>query len=84
MLGRMMVSALALTGVAYAQTTPPPAAAPEGAANEAAATQPTSTSDRVVYDAAYFSRFNPQNAMDLVNNTPGFTLVYGDGRRGSR
>jgi hypothetical protein len=82
MLGRMMVSALALmSGVASAQTTTP-TPAPDAAANEAVATQPTSTSDRVIYEAAFFSRFNPQNAMDMVNNTPGFTLVFGDGRRG--
>ncbi len=79
MLGKMMVSALALmSGVAYAQTEP---ATTTPAANEAAAT-PTSTNDRVIYDAAFFSRFNPQNAMDFVNNTPGFTLDGGDGRRG--
>lgn len=78
MLGKMMVSALALmSGVAYAQTTEPTPAP----ANEAAVT-PTSTNDRVIYEAAFFSRFNPQNAMDFINNTPGFTLDGGDGRRG--
>jgi hypothetical protein len=78
MLGRMMVSALALmSGVAYAQTAPTetPVTAPTSAPASA-------TNDRVVYEAAYFARFNPQNAMDMVNNTPGFSLDGGDGRRG--
>lgn len=81
MLGKMMVSALALTGVAYA----PNAAAQTAPAQDApaATSVPASaTNDRIVYEAAFFARFNPQNAMDLVNNTPGFNLVFGDGRRG--
>ena len=73
MIGRMMVSALALTGVAYGQTPPT-----EGAAAPAA----TSTADRVVYEAAYFTQYNPQNASDMVSQTPGFTLDGGDDRRG--
>jgi hypothetical protein len=74
MLGRMMASALALTGVAYAQTPPP--------AGEAAITPTTSSADRVGYDAAYFQQFNPQTALDMVNQTPGFSLNGGDDRRG--
>jgi hypothetical protein len=74
MFGRMMASALALTGVAYAQTpqaeTPP---TPDAAA---------ATSGRVTYDAAFFAQFNPQTALDLANNTPGFNLDTGDERRG--
>ncbi|HYD87274.1 MAG TPA: outer membrane beta-barrel protein [Vitreimonas sp.] len=73
MLGRMMVSALALTGVAYAQTETP--------TNEAAAT-PISSGDRVTYEAAYFNQYNPSNALDMVRQTPGFTLDGGDDRRG--
>jgi hypothetical protein len=81
MLGKMMVSALALTGVAYA----PSASAQTAPAQEpavATSAPASATNDRIVYEAAYFSRFNPQTAMDLVNNTPGFNLVFGDGRRG--
>lgn len=74
MLGRIMVSALALTGVAYADDTPP-----LGAAN---ATPATSSSDRVVYDVAYYAQYNPSNAADMVRQTPGFTLDGGDDRRG--
>ena len=78
MLGRMMVSALALTGVAYAQEAPP-AAAP--ATSERVV--PTSTSaDRVIYEAAQFAQFNPQTALDMVSQIPGFSLDGGEERRG--
>lgn len=90
MLGRMMVSALALTGVAYAQET---SATPDQTAPDCAAPAPTPApecavtpfangADRVVYDAAYFTQYNPQNAADMVRQTPGFNLSGGDGRRG--
>lgn len=86
MFGRMMVSALALTGVAYAQeTAPAPGASIAPGCEPAptcAAAQPASSSDRIAYDAAFFSQFNPQNAHDMVSQTPGFTLDGGDGRRG--
>jgi outer membrane cobalamin receptor len=69
----MMVSALALTGVAYAQTDPAPAPVQS---------TPSGANERVTYDAAYFAQYNVQTARDMVNNTPGFTLSGGDGRRG--
>lgn len=75
MLGRMMVSALALTGVAYAQT------ASETPAADAAAA-PETNSGRVTYDAAFFAQYNPQNALDMVRQTPGFSLDGGGDRRG--
>lgn len=74
MLGRMMASALALTGVAYAQTT--------NGADEAAVTPNAASSDRVAYEAAFFAQYNPQTAMDMVRQTPGFSLDGGDDRRG--
>lgn len=78
--GRMMASAIALTGAAYAQETT------IAAADEADVTQrsdaASSSSDRVVYEAAFFSQFSPQNAMDMVRQTPGFSLDGGDDRRG--
>ncbi|MGE0741571.1 MAG: outer membrane beta-barrel protein [Hyphomonadaceae bacterium] len=73
MIGRMMVSALALTGVAYAQEAP---------ANGAAVTPTAAESGRVSYDAAYFAQYNPQTALDMVRQTPGFSLDGGDDRRG--
>lgn len=85
MIGRMMVSALALTGVAYAQdvraeeavATPDCAPTPT-----CAVTPPRSSSDRVTYDAAFFAQYNPQTALDMVRQTPGFSLDGGDDRRG--
>jgi len=74
MIGRMMVSALALTGVAYGQETQTP--------HEAAVTPPMSSSDRLMYDAAYFAQYNPQNALEMVRQVPGFTLDGGEDRRG--
>ena len=81
MIGRMMASAIALTGVAYAQETTPPATAPAPQA-EATATPTTASADRVAYDAAYFAQYNPQNALDMVRQVPGFSLDGGDDRRG--
>jgi|CXWL01.1.fsa_nt_gi hypothetical protein len=85
MIGRMMVSALALTGIAYAQE-PPSAPACDPDPTCAATPLPTSPSStmsgRIAYDAAFFAQYNPQNALDMVRQTPGFTLDGGDGRRG--
>lgn len=78
MFGRMMVSALALTGVAYAQEPTTPPSSTETNATPA----PTSTADRTVYEAAFFAQYNPQTANDMVQQVPGFTLSNGDGRRG--
>jgi|CXWL01.1.fsa_nt_gi hypothetical protein len=86
MIGRMMASALALTGAAYAQTS-----APTGDAATAADCTPTPTcaiapppgaSGRVAYEAAFFAQYNPQTAADMVRQTPGFSLDGGDDRRG--
>jgi hypothetical protein len=93
MIGRMMVSAMALTGVAYAQEAQPTADTVTPATNAGTCTTepappPCSTNpvvssaDRTVYDAAFFAQYNPQTALDMVNQTPGFTLNGGDGRRG--
>ena len=74
MFRRSMVSAFALIGVAHAQEAPR-AATPVSAAPAA---------DRVFYDAAFFARFAPQNALDMVKQTPGFSLDAGQSqtRRG--
>ncbi len=85
MIGRMMVSALALTGAAYAQETQPQSgiAAPDCAPTPTCAvTPPRANSDRVSYDAAFFAQYNPQTALDMVRQTPGFSLDGGDDRRG--
>jgi hypothetical protein len=71
---RMMASAIALTGVAYADETPP--------GGLPTTPQADAPSGRVSYDAAFFGQFNPQNALDMVRQTPGFTLDGGEDRRG--
>lgn len=86
MLGRMMASALALTGMAYAQApgegetgVTPPDCLPTP---QCAAAPVQSSADRVVYDAGFFRQYNPSNALDMVRQTPGFALNGGDDRRG--
>jgi hypothetical protein len=34
----------------------------------------TSSTDRVVYEAAYYNAFSPRTALDMINQTPGFVL----------
>ncbi len=84
MIARMMVSALALTGIAYAQEpTVPVGQASDCTPQPACAATPIATaSGRVSYDAAFFAQYNPQTALDMVRQTPGFSLDGGDGRRG--
>ena len=36
------------------------------------------TSGRVVYDAAFYAQFAPRTALDMVNQTPGFSFDGGD------
>lgn len=38
----------------------------------------TSESGRVVYDAAFYAQFAPRTALDMINQTPGFTFDGGD------
>ncbi|ANP47375.1 outer membrane beta-barrel protein [Candidatus Viadribacter manganicus] len=84
MLGRMMVSALALSGVAYAQEAPAPATTAPGCEPQPTCSSltPTSSSDRVVYDTGFFTQYNPQTALDMVRQIPGFSLDGGADRRG--
>src|SRR5687768_3038537 len=35
--------------------------------------------DRVVYEAAFYSAFSPRTALDMINQTPGFVLDAADG-----
>ena len=66
----MAVSVLALSGTAYGQQTPPaatPANSPEGVQ---------------AFDPAFFARFNPVTADDMVRQLPGFTLDEGADLRG--
>jgi len=40
------------------------------------------TSERVVYEAEYFSSFAPRTALDMVERVPGFSIDEGEERRG--
>lgn len=68
-----------LTGLAHAQeallSTP---CEPQSADN----LTPDAQAERLSYAADFFSPFNPQTALDMVRQTPGFTLDGGDNRRG--
>ncbi|MDP3739705.1 MAG: hypothetical protein Q8R02_20120 [Hyphomonadaceae bacterium] len=68
----LAVSAFALTGVASAQQaqSPPPTAASAG--DQAVRT----------FDTAFFARFNPITAEDMVRQLPGFTIDEGEELRG--
>lgn len=63
------IFALALTGAAHAQE----------ALTQAPAQQPQAT---IGYDAAYYGQFTPRTALDMIRQTPGFTLIEGAERRG--
>ncbi len=83
MLIRTMASVLALTGVAYAQNAPVPNPAPSDCApTPACVVTPSADASRVSYDAAFFAQFSPQTALDMVRQTPGFSLDGGEDRRG--
>jgi hypothetical protein len=48
----------------------------------AAEPAPAPASSRVVYDAAYYAQFRPSTALDMIRETPGFTLEDTGARRG--
>ncbi len=71
MFKRTLMTALAFSGVAYAQQTPPSLAA------AAARLSP----ERLVYEAAFFAQFSPSTAADMVERVPGFSLDSGEEQR---
>ena len=85
MFGRTMASMLALTGAAYAQEQTPPLApancTPTPTCDATLLTSP-GAAGQLAYDPGFFAQFNPQNALEMVNQTPGFSLDGGDDRRG--
>jgi outer membrane receptor for ferrienterochelin and colicin len=44
--------------------------------------QASESSETVVYQATFFATYNPVNALDMVNQLPGFRLINGGGSRG--
>jgi hypothetical protein len=68
------IIALALAPTARAQNVahaPAPSAQP-----------PAASASRIAYDAAFYSRYSPRTALDMIGRTPGFALVEGAERRG--
>lgn len=68
----LAASAFALSGIARAQETQTPQQ-PEGAPAESAVQ---------TFEPAFFARFNPVTAEDMVRQVPGFTLDEGEDLRG--
>jgi outer membrane receptor for ferrienterochelin and colicins len=62
------VALLAAAGAAFAQDPPPPAA--------------TTTADAKVYTPADFTRYSPNNALDMLVKVPGFVIKQEDSERG--
>jgi hypothetical protein len=72
-----------LAGVSLAViATAAPAIAQGPAGGTVAATPPASTRT-TVYDAAYFAKFAPRSAYDIVQRVPGFQLDLGAGQNGA-
>ncbi len=51
-------------------------------ASVAGQAQPAPPTSRLSYDAAYYARFKPSTALDMIKETPGFTLEDTGTRRG--
>jgi hypothetical protein len=52
-------------------------------AEQTTATGPTTSADEVMsYEAGFFSRYQPRNALDMVRQVPGFLLDDGEDNRG--
>jgi hypothetical protein len=77
---------------AFAQDAPAPAPSPSPAPAPAPAPGPAPaastdipgapTGNHVVYPPAYFARYSPKSALDMLNQLPGFAVSNGDQNRG--
>jgi len=71
-------SQLSISGLALAQDTVPNSVTPGSQAES-----PIDAENQLVsYDASFFDRYQPNTALDMVNQLPGFQLDDGDDRRG--
>jgi hypothetical protein len=59
---------------------PPPAPAPVAAPSTDIAG--ASAANHVVYPSSYFAHYSPKNALDMLNQLPGFAIANGDQGRG--
>jgi hypothetical protein len=71
----------ATAALALIAALPLPALAQEDS-GDAPPPQPTETATREVFTPADFARFAPRNALDMLNNVPGFSIVSDDQGRG--
>ncbi len=56
---------------------------PDAVTHGSQAKSPTDAENQLVsYDASFFDRYQPNTALDMVNQLPGFQLDDGDDRRG--
>lgn len=79
MMSKIYPISLAALALACANAGSPAAAqTEEPGAIAAASLQPRISAGRQIYDAAQFSRFNPRNALDMVEQVPGFIIDTGD------
>jgi outer membrane cobalamin receptor len=68
---------------AFAQdTTPAPAPTPTPAPTASIDIPGASSEGHVVYTPADFARYSPKNALDMINQVPGFSISGGDQGRG--
>jgi len=74
----LLVALLGSTAPAFAQDSDPP---PGADAPPPAAAQPAAAQGARTYTPADFARFNPRNALDMLNNVPGFAIVESDTER---
>src|SRR5690349_2369582 len=72
LLSTIAVTALAVPGMALAQTP-----SPNDPQSTAAVTQNANGSRITTYDAAYFQQFAPRTALDIAQRVPGFQLDLG-------
>ena len=85
----LLVALLTSAAPAFAQDAPPPAAAPTPAPTPPAtgdqpppvATEAPTPQGGRTYTPADFARFAPRNALDMLNNVPGFSINEGDTER---
>ncbi len=69
---------LASTAAFAQDTTPAPASAPAASADITGAP----ATNHVIYPPDYFARYSPKNALDMLNQVPGFSISGGDQGRG--
>ena len=77
----LLVALLSSAAPAFAQDRRPPAAARHGDAPPPVATDAATPQGGRTYTPADFARFAPRNALDMLNNVPGFSIDDGDTER---